>query len=145
MKKPESKTKLTDSLEDYLKASYIFEKKNGFSRIKEISSFLNVKLPSVNKAIKELEKRNLLTHERYGYIKLTRQGEKLAANIVSMHDMLFNLFKLIGFDRKKSLKYGCYLEHVLDEKDKPRINALIKFLKEKKYGNKPFKSDGRKI
>jgi len=141
MKEYENKIKLTGSLEDYLEAAYMFEKKNGFSRIKELSDFLNVKLPSVNKAIKQLERRKLLTHKRYGYIKLTKGGKRLADNLLSTHDMLFNFFKSLGFDKKKSLKYGCYLEHIIDENDKPKIKALIKFLKEKNYGDKPFKSD----
>ncbi len=126
---------LSPSLEDYLETVYIFEKKNGFSRVKEIADFLSVKLPSVNKAIKELEKRNLLTHQRYGYIKLTEDGLKLAIEIFLTHQLLIDFFKLLGFDDKKSLKYGCYLEHIIENEDKEKISKIVKILKEKKLWN----------
>lgn len=121
--------KLTKSLEDYIEAIYIFEKKNGFSRVKEIAMFLNVKLPSVNKALKELKKNKLIDHERYGYIKLTEFGRKVAENVFNIHNELVELFRLLGFSEESSIKYGCCLEHVIDNSDKERITKLIKKVK----------------
>ncbi|MEF3280611.1 MAG: metal-dependent transcriptional regulator [Elusimicrobiota bacterium] len=125
------KDKLTDSLTDYLEAVYIFEKENGFSRIKEIANFLSVKLPSVNKAIKELKKRKLLTHQRYGTVKLTDNGKKVASNLLSTHNLLVSFFKALGFNEKKSLKYGCYFEHIIEEKDKKKMAKLLKLFEKK--------------
>ncbi|MCX7641240.1 MAG: metal-dependent transcriptional regulator [Elusimicrobiales bacterium] len=127
MKKNSSK--LTKSLEDYIEAMYIFEEKNGFSRIKDIAIFLNVKFPSVNSAVKELEKENLIIHQRYGYIKLTDNGKKIAQSIVKTHRELVEFFELLGFSHKSSLKYGCNLEHIIDEIDKKRISKLINRIK----------------
>lgn len=121
--------KLTKSLEDYIETIYMFEKKNGFSRVKEIANFLNVKLPSVNKALKELEKGNLINHEKYGYIKLTKEGKKIAENVFNIHNELVELFKLLGFSDESSFKYGCCLEHVIDEDDKSKVSSIIKKMK----------------
>ncbi|MCX7905556.1 MAG: metal-dependent transcriptional regulator [Elusimicrobiales bacterium] len=127
-------SKLTKSLEDYIEAMYIFEEKNGFSRIKDIAVFLKVKFPSVNKAVKELEKENLIIHQKYGYIKLTENGKKIAQSIVKTHKDLVEFFELLGFSHKSSLKYGCSLEHIIDEVDKKIVSKLIykiKYLKRK--------------
>lgn len=122
--------KLSKSLQDYLETIYILEFQNGFSRVKELASVLNVKLPSVNKALNELGKRNLVIHERYGYIKLTADGKKIASKLVSNHNILIDFFKSLGFNNTVSLKYGCYLEHIVDEKDISRFQFLSKRLKD---------------
>jgi DtxR family Mn-dependent transcriptional regulator len=120
---------LTKSLEDYLEAIYIFETKNGFSRVKEISNFLGVSLPSVNKAIKELEKKNLATHERYGYIKLTEKGKNVAAHLFKLHFVFFELFKLFGVDEKKAERYACYIEHIIEKKDVKFVADILDYYK----------------
>lgn len=124
--------KLTRSLEDYIETIYMFEKKNGFSRVKEIAMFLNVKLPSVNKALKELEKGKLISHEKYGYIKLTKDGKRIAENVFNIHNDLVELFKLLGFNEESSFKYGCCLEHIVDDSDKSTISTIIKKIKKLK-------------
>jgi DtxR family Mn-dependent transcriptional regulator len=123
--------KLTKSLEDYLKAIYFFERKNGFARIKEVGFFLNLKLPSVNKAIKELKKKKLLNHEKYGYIKLTEKGKEIAMDIFEIHNCLLNFFKMLGFNYKKADKYACYLEHIMERKDLLKIRKSVNLLKKK--------------
>lgn len=118
--------KLSTGLEDYLETVWIFEKKNGFSRIKEIADFLNVKLPTVNRAIKELSSKKLVVHERYGYIKLTDAGRKKAKDIFFIHNLLFDMFLNLGFSEEKSFRYACCLEHMIDEYDKKKIGLIMK-------------------
>lgn len=118
--------KLSTGLEDYLETVWIFEKKKGFSRIKDIADFLNVKLPTVNRAIKELANKKLVVHERYGYIKLTEIGRKKAKDIFFVHNLLSDMFLNLGFNEEKSFKYACCLEHIIDGEDKKRIDLIVK-------------------
>lgn len=121
---------LTRSLEDYLKASYIFELESGVSRSSQIAQFLGVKLPAVNKAIKELKKRGLISHRRYGYIALTDKGRKIAEKIFLTHKALFELLTLFGVGRKLSEEYACYIEHISDEeKIKEIIYDIVLYFK----------------
>ncbi|MEW6012518.1 MAG: metal-dependent transcriptional regulator [Elusimicrobiales bacterium] len=145
--------KLSSSLEDYIEAAYIFEKKNGFSRIKEIADFLNVKLPAVNKAVKELDKRGFLTHQKYGYIKLTSKGKVLAENILTIHNMLVRLLKMFDISDIDSNRYACYMEHIIHKNSKDisyiidyfnsnpcEIKKIKDFIKKRKNENKSCKS-----
>ncbi len=119
-------------MEDYLEAIYLVELKKGFSRVKDIASFLNVKLPSVNRALKDLERRALIDHEKYGYIKLTKKGSKIASKISMTHKMLHNFFVAVGFNEEKSFRYACFVEHIIDEADIPILNRATKWLNDKR-------------
>jgi Mn-dependent DtxR family transcriptional regulator len=121
--------KLTYSLEDYLEAIYILELKNGFSRVKEISEFLDVSLPSVNKAICELKRKRFLNHKRYGYIKLTGRGKELAKDVFKLHSKFSELFKIFGMNDKKADKYACHIEHIIDRDDIRFIDSLVDYYK----------------
>ncbi len=145
--------RLSSSLEDYIEAAYIFEKKNGFSRIKEIADFLNVKLPAVNKAVKELDKRGFLTHQKYGYIRLTSKGKILAESILTIHNMLVRLLKMFDISDFDSNRYACYIEHIIHKNSKDisyiidyfnsnpsEIKKIKDFIKKRKNENKSCKS-----
>lgn len=116
---------LSKTLQDYIEAVYVFERQNGFSRIKDIAGFLNVKLPAVNKAVKELSKRKLVRHERYGYVKLTHKGRRIASNLFNLHNNLVQIFKIFDIDDKKAHLYACYIEHIIEENDE--ISYLVEF------------------
>lgn len=120
--------KLSSSLEDYIEAVYVFEKKNGFSRIKEIADFLKVKLPAVNKAVKELGRRGFLTHQKYGYIKLTKKGKSLGQDILKTHNLLVELFKIFDINDYDSNRYACYIEHII-KKDNDDLFYIIDYFK----------------
>lgn len=121
--------KLTKGLEDYIEAIYFIESKNGFSRVNEIGKFLKVKMPSVNAALKELAKKKLIVHKRYGYVKLTDRGLKLAKKIGFLHNELKEFFKFIGIKEKEAEKSACHLEHYIDEESVRKIRNFIAYLK----------------
>ncbi len=125
-------TGLSHSMEDYLEAIFFIESKKNFSRVKDIASFLNVKLPSVNRAIKDLEKKGLIDHEKYGYIKLTKKGNKIASKISMAHKMLYNFFIAVGCNEDKAFRYACFLEHIIDDADIHLLNTAAELLNNKK-------------
>jgi DtxR family Mn-dependent transcriptional regulator len=123
---------LSKNSEDYLEAIYLLKKRNGEARVKDIAKDLNIKLPSVTEFIKKLSKQNLLTYERYGKVKLTASGEKIAKNVYKKHETLFYfLTEILHVDSKIALRDACLMEHGLSKKT---LNKLSKFIK--KYKNK---------
>ncbi|MBQ3672672.1 MAG: DtxR family transcriptional regulator, partial [Kiritimatiellae bacterium] len=54
---------MTQSLEDYLEAIYILVKEKKVACVRDVAKTLNVKMPSVVKAIHELKKLELVTQE----------------------------------------------------------------------------------
>ena len=49
--------------------------------------------PSVNKAIQNLKKNNLINYEAYGTIELTEEGEELAKKILETYDIVYLFLK----------------------------------------------------
>ncbi len=118
---------LSSSLEDYIEAIYILKKDKGFARVSEIANFLNVKMSSVNFALKTLSKRELIVHKSYGYIFLTQKGEKEAKKVYSRHIILKRFFKeILGVNEKKAEMDACKIEHHISRET---LNKLLKYVK----------------
>ena len=80
--------KLTNSQEEYIKTIYILSKTEKEIRVTDIAKRLGITKPSVNRAIKNLKDLNLLNYQTYGEIKLTKEGEIQAQEILKKEDIV---------------------------------------------------------
>ncbi len=114
---------MTQSLEDYLEAIYILIKDGPGAYVKDVAKLLNVKMPSVVKAIHELKKLDLVTQEPYAAIELTAKGQRVAKLVLNRHTLLRNFLMKLGVSRKTADKDACLMEHILSAEtlDKIRI------------------------
>ena len=78
----------TASMEDYLEAIALLSEGSKPVKVTEISSALGVKKPSVTSALTRLSESGLVTHERYGSVELTPEGERLARDVYWRHETL---------------------------------------------------------
>ena len=102
--------------EDYLTTIYRLREAFGFVRISDIAYELSVRPATVSKVISRLEKRGLVSREKYHYVYLTEAGEEVAERIIRKHRISENfLSKILGFDEYESHYYAHYLEHLPDE------------------------------
>lgn len=121
---------MTQSLEDYLETIYLIIQTNKVARVKEISERMNVKKPSAINAIKELGKRGLLHHEKYGYIELTDEGIKAAEIIFEKHKMIKKfLIDVLGVSEEVAENDACQMEHILT---KETLDSIEKFMTKNK-------------
>jgi len=124
-----STNSLSSTMEDYLETIYELKQVNGVARVGEIASKLNVKSSSVNSALKYLSDQNLVVHEKYGYVGLTKEGEKTAADVKSKHDILFwFLTEFLMIDPKEAEKGACCIEHSISTETFERLTKFFKFL-----------------
>ena len=118
---------LTQSMEDYLEAIHILNLEKKVARVKDVANFLSVKTPSVVDAIGKLANKDLVVHEKYGYLELTKKGMARAKNIYRKHEELYKFFnKVLGIDPKVSAVDACKIEHYIS---KEVLNRMIKFIK----------------
>lgn len=114
---------MTQSLEDYLEAIYmlIFEGKP--AQVRDVAKLLDVKMPSVVKAIHELKKLELVRQEPYGPIELTEKGERVAKHVLGRHTLLRSFLMKLGVSERNADKDACLMEHILSAEtlDKIRI------------------------
>ena len=112
---------LTSSLEDYLEAVFVIQQKQGYVRCVDVAEYLEVKKPSVSRAVKELTKMKYLMKKTDGTLSLTEQGKQAAEQVYEKH--LFFTDKLIklGVSPDIAAQDACRLEHVISEESFKRL------------------------
>lgn len=121
--------KLTSNIEDYLETIIMLHGKNRVVRTRDISRKMGLSMPSVCAAIKVLCKKGLVNHEKYGYIELTRQGEKLGERIYDSHKILIKFLReILNTDPKTAERDACKIEHDISRNTVRRLIAFVKFV-----------------
>ena len=130
---------LTPNMEDYLETIMILEATKKAVRIKDIAKALKVKMPSVTTTIERLTEKELVNHEKYGYVELTYAGEEIASEVYRRHKMLFKfLSETLRIDSQTAEKDACEMEHVISPQTLERLGQFIQFAETslKEYGIK---------
>jgi DtxR family Mn-dependent transcriptional regulator len=129
------------SMEDYLEAIAKLAEKRKAVRVKQLSDRLGVKMPSVTSALKKLSEQELVEHERYGRIKLTQEGRKLARDVISRHEALTRFFgRALGIDGKTAEEDACRIEHVISPLSMERLAKFVEFIDACPQGGTNFPS-----
>ena len=106
---------LTASLEDYLEAISELIACEGHAHTKEIARKLDVKMPSVTGALRQLEKLGYIVYNAHYPVELTPEGTRVAAEVVRRHSILKKFFvDILGVSPEKASAAACHLEHVVD-------------------------------
>jgi DtxR family Mn-dependent transcriptional regulator len=116
---------MTQSLEDYLEmVSFLAD--DGEVRVTDIASRLKVSKPSVLTALKILEERGLLEHERYRTVTLTGQGRIRAREIRERHDLLTSFLRdILGVGPENAEQDACKMEHILSAETLKKLKDLV--------------------
>lgn len=115
---------MTKSLEDYLEAIHRQISKTGSARAVDVANMLDVKMPSVNNAVKELAKLGLVKYERYREIQITEKGKQKAAAIYERHKLLKTFLLSIGVSEKNAETDACAMEHILSSETLGRLREI---------------------
>ena len=125
--------KLSESLEDYLEAIAELIAIEGHAHTKEIAGKLNVKMPSVTGALRQLEQLGYIIYNTHYPVQLTPQGEAVASKIVERHKVLKRFFSdILGLDPEKSSETACRLEHAVDEETIERFTIFSEAIEQRK-------------
>lgn len=112
-------------LEDYLKAISVLADKRGEVRVTDIANRLQVSKPSALSAIKSLEDRGLVIHERYRSVIMTPKGVVQAANIRERYYFLISFLQgIVGISFENAEKDACKLEHILSRETLKKMKTL---------------------
>jgi DtxR family Mn-dependent transcriptional regulator len=121
--------KISSHMEDYLEAIALLRREKGIVRVSDIGRLLQVKKPSVNAALVTLAKNNLILHERYSIVELTKEGQKLADGVQERHDTVFKfLSNILAIDKKLAQADACKMEHAISPVTFNRLTKFIRFV-----------------
>ena len=112
---------MTQSLEDYIETIYVLIEGNHPAQVRDVAKLLNVKMPSVVKAIRELKKLGLATQEPYSPINLTPKGERVAKLVLGRHKLLRSFLVKLGVNRRIADRDACMMEHILSAETLEKI------------------------
>ena len=117
------------SMENYLEMVAILSRNNDKVRVTQLSSALGVRKPSVSSALSKLSKEGLVIHERYGFIELTPEGEKIAHDILHRHEVLEQfLVNVLGVDQNIARKDACEMEHYVSPVTIQKLTRFVEFM-----------------
>ena len=117
---------LSASLEDYLEAISQLQQEHRLARVKDIAALLQVTMPSVTHALKNLRDKDLVNYERNSYISLTDMGTVVADRVSSRHRILVEFLSgtlLLPPERSETI--ACELEHAVDTDTVDRLRRLV--------------------
>ncbi|MBS3164886.1 metal-dependent transcriptional regulator [Candidatus Woesearchaeota archaeon] len=119
---------LTQAEENYLRGVFFLQKAGHHPvRAQALAKYLHVRAGSVSEMVRRLAKAGMLSHERYGTLALTKDGEQ-QARMVAYKYMVIALFltETLGRDANGIHQEVCELEHTFSAETVMRLADLVK-------------------
>jgi DtxR family Mn-dependent transcriptional regulator len=122
----ERRSSFTRSQQDYLKALYLLRGDQRPVPTRELAQRLGISSPSVSEMVTRLSAQGLVEHDRYRGQQLTREGRKVALELVRHHRLLeMFLVQVLGYSLDEVHDEAERLEHVISERMEQRIFELL--------------------
>ena len=115
-----------ESLEDYLEAILMLEKRIAHVRSIDIVNHLNFSKPSISIAMKKLREKELIAMDESNIITLTEAGRKRAEAVYERHTLLTELLEQLGVDPEIARNDACKIEHGLSDETFEAIKRHVK-------------------
>ena len=122
----ERRSTFTRAQQDYLKALYHLHGDQRPVPTRELAQRLGISSPSVSEMVTRLTAQGLVEHDRYRGQQLTREGRKIALELVRHHRLLeMFLVEILGYSWDEVHDEAERLEHVISERMEQRIFDLL--------------------
>ena len=116
----------TRAQQDYLKALYQLHGDQRPVPTRDLAQRLGISSPSVSEMVTRLTAQGLVEHDRYKGQQLTRDGRKVALELVRHHRLLeMFLVQVLGYSWDEVHDEAERLEHVISERMEQRIFELL--------------------
>jgi DtxR family Mn-dependent transcriptional regulator len=122
----ERRSTFTRAQQDYLKALYLLHGDQRPVPTRELAQRLGISSPSVSEMVTRLSAQGLVEHDRYRGQQLTKEGRKVALELVRHHRLLeMFLVQVLGYSWDEVHDEAERLEHVISERMEQRIFDLL--------------------
>lgn len=119
---------ISQTEENYLKASYFLTNDKNEINLSELSKSLNVSKPTVNSMVKKLCEKGFLDYKKYKPVILTKKGQKKAALIIRNHRLTeMYLVEKMNFGWEEVHEIAEQLEHLKAPEFFDRMDELLNF------------------
>jgi DtxR family Mn-dependent transcriptional regulator len=132
----QTETELSQEAQEYIETIYKLQKRNGVAKTKDLSQTMHVVPGSITNTIEHLESHGLVTHEPYRGVKLTREGEKIALDLIRKHRLAERLLTdMLKAEWSTVHEDACKLEHALTKNLTDLLDARLGHPKFCPHGN----------
>lgn len=118
----------SSTVEDYVKAIYALQRDAaaGEATVVRIADALGVTKGSVTAMVRKLRDARLVNAERYGGVKLTPKGRRVALDVIRRHRLIeVFLVDVLEFDWSEVHEEAERLEHAMSPKLMDRLDAFL--------------------
>jgi DtxR family Mn-dependent transcriptional regulator len=116
----------SEALQDYVKQIYILQDTDGRAATSAVAGRLGVSAASATAMFKKLAEAGLVEHRPYHGVVLTRDGERIAVEVLRHHRLLeLYLTKALGMPWEAVHMEAERLEHVLSEELEAAMDAAL--------------------
>jgi len=116
----------TRAQEDYLKALFLLHGDAKPVPTGDLAQRLGISSPSVSEMVARLSAQGVVEHDRYRGQQLTREGRRIAVELVRHHRLLeMFLVQVLGYRWDEVHEEAERLEHVISERMEARIFELL--------------------
>ncbi len=112
--------------QDYVETILDLIEEDGDARLTELAARIGVAHPTVSKALKKLERDDLVRVQRYKQITLTRKGEKLARECRERHDVVARTLEALGVSKPTAELDAEGIEHHVSTETLHRMRLFLK-------------------
>jgi DtxR family transcriptional regulator, Mn-dependent transcriptional regulator len=117
---------LTAAVQDYAKAIFTLESRDGAASTSDLAALLEVRPASVSGMLHKLSALGLVEHERYRGVRLTERGRRVALEVIRHHRLVeLFLVESLGMTWDEVHAEAEVLEHALSEELEELIAAKL--------------------
>lgn len=113
------------SAEDYLESILVLQEQCGQVRSIDIVNRLGYSKPSVSIAMKKLRESGYISMSPDGLITLNDSGLEVARKVYSRHQIITELFCMMGVSEDAAAEDACRVEHDLSQETFERIRTFV--------------------
>ena len=113
------------SAEDYLESILVLQEQYGQVRSIDIVNLLGYSKPSVSIAMKKLRESGYISMAPDGLITLNESGLEIARRVYNRHQVITQLFVMMGVPQELAAEDACRVEHDLSQETFERIREYV--------------------
>ena len=124
--------KITLNQQQYIETIYSLckKEKHKHAHAKDIAEHLNIKMPSVTEALRNLQSLGLINYEVRKAVTLTDKGEFAGQELFKRHQVFSEFFSdILGIEKVRADNIACKIEHVIDKEIRETFSSFIECLK----------------
>jgi Mn-dependent DtxR family transcriptional regulator len=120
----------SESTEDHLERIAELVEHKGYARVSDVAEKLGLTASTVSNMVRRLAKRGFVNYEKYRGFTLTAEGHAVAARIKARHEILTELFELLGLEPETIREEVEDIEHHLRPQTLEVMGKLVHYWKE---------------